>query len=89
MLRKFFDRIANQVKSCWIFFQMDYLSVFYDILKNKEFRHDPKYTLLKEVLTRIVGEFFEAMKVNRLLAVESLFRFQSRDQKENILNNYE
>lgn len=43
---------------------------------------------LKEVITVIVGKFVELQKVNPMLAVEALFRYQSREIKDSIMQNY-
>ena len=43
---------------------------------------------LKNVITTIVGRFVQLQKTNPLLLVEAIFRFQSREIKEAILNNY-
>ena len=44
--------------------------------------------LLKEVLTTIVTYFIELQRVNPMAAVEALFRYQSKDIKDQILSNY-
>jgi len=44
---------------------------------------------LKNVIKSIVCKFTELMKKNHMAAMESLFRFPSREMKELILNNYE
>lgn len=48
------------------------------------------YTLeLKSVITMIVARFTELLKRNKMLGVEILFRFASKDIKDQILNNYD
>lgn len=44
---------------------------------------------LKVVITSIVGCFTELLKKNPMAGVEILFRFDSRETKDQILNNYE
>jgi hypothetical protein len=44
---------------------------------------------LKSVVTMVVGKFTELLKRNKMLGVEILFRFASKDIKDQILNNYE
>lgn len=45
--------------------------------------------LLPSVITNIVSSFFDLMKVNKLLVVESLFRIRDKDTKNAILTNYD
>lgn len=44
---------------------------------------------LKAIITAIVRQFLDAFERNRLLGVECLFRFTSREHKDSILSNYE
>ena len=44
---------------------------------------------LKAVIVSIVRQFLDAFERNRLLGVECLFRFTSREHKDSILSNYE
>jgi len=44
---------------------------------------------LREVVTTIVTKFVEMQRVNPMAAVEALFRYQSREIKDDILSNYE
>ena len=44
---------------------------------------------LKAIITAIVRQFLDAFERNRLLGVECLFRFTSREHKDSIMSNYE
>lgn len=44
---------------------------------------------LKAVIVAIVRQFLDTFEKNRLLGVECLFRFTSREHKDSILSNYE
>ena len=44
---------------------------------------------MKAVITMVVQKFTELMKKNKMLGVEILFRFPSREVKDMILNNYD
>lgn len=44
---------------------------------------------LKQVLTIVITKFIELLKKNNMLGVEVLFRFPSREIKDQILSNYE
>lgn len=44
---------------------------------------------LKQVITIVIGKFIELLKKNKMLGVEIMFRFPSREIKDQILNNYE
>lgn len=44
---------------------------------------------LKQVLTTVITKFIELLKKNNMLGVEILFRFPSREIKDQILSNYE
>ena len=43
----------------------------------------------KQVISTVTAKFTELLKQNRMLGVEILFRFPSREIKDQILNNYE
>jgi hypothetical protein len=43
---------------------------------------------LKQVLTTVITKFIELLKKNNMLGVEVLFRFPSRETKDQILSNY-
>lgn len=43
----------------------------------------------KQTVILIVRQFIELLTTNRLLGVEAVFRFSSRELKEDILTNYE
>jgi len=44
---------------------------------------------VKVVLKQIAGRFIEMLKVNKLLAIECLFQFPSREIRDQILTNYD
>lgn len=43
---------------------------------------------LKTIVTVIVGKFVTLQRDNPMLLLESLFRFQTKDIKDQVLNNY-
>ena len=83
MVARFFQRVIDDCKADWVFFQADYLSVFESVL------NAGIDGLLPTVITNIVSSFFELMKTNKLLVVESLFRIRDKDTKNAILTNYD
>lgn len=104
----FFKRVVNQIKASWIFFQLEYMAIFQNVLneghsnnplmigigefKSKSFAERQTAAVkedLKQIVTVIVRHFIEKLSVNRLLGVEALFRFQTRQQKDDIMDNYE
>jgi cell division ATPase FtsA len=44
---------------------------------------------LKQIFINIVRQYLDVFNKNRMLGVECFFRFQSREHKDSILNNYE
>lgn len=88
-IANFFTRVVNQLKAEWIFFQVDYMNIFNEILQNSEITSNARFSALVEIIKKIVGKFFELSKTNHLLFVEALFRIPNRTMKEEILGNYE
>lgn len=86
---KLFGRIVNDLKSSWIFFQIEYLLIFNDLLNDKQFCSDLYFINLVNIINEIVNNYFKLMDTNRLLAVESLFRYSGPVERDYILNNYE
>lgn len=56
---------------------------------NKDMQHTYYSAELKQVLRVIVLKFVQLLKVNKMLAVECLFEFQTKDIKDQILANYD
>jgi hypothetical protein len=44
---------------------------------------------MKQVINMVTAKFVELLKKNKMLGVEILFRWPSREIKDQILNNYE
>jgi len=44
---------------------------------------------MKQVINMVTGKFVELLKKNKMLGVEILFRWPSREIKDQILNNYD
>lgn len=88
-LSKLLDRIAVKTKCEWIFFQIEYLLVFNLLLNNNFFQTDEAYQKIKSVILKIVHEYFQNLKKNKMLPIESLFHFNSISLVEGIINNYE
>jgi uncharacterized protein YerC len=88
-ISKIFDRITHTIKQPWIFYQMEYLYTFHALMNDQIFSQDLIFQALNNSLKAITKSFFETTRKNKLLAVESLFRFISPMIKDEILNNYE
>lgn len=88
-LSKLLDRIATKTKCEWIFFQIEYLLVFNLLLNNNFFQTDEAYQKIKSVILKIIHEYFQNLKKNKMLPIESLFHFNSISLVESIVNNYE
>jgi len=90
----FFSRVINQLKATFIFFQLDYLIVFHNILNENKVtnslvrglienpaitpnqkRIEDQLNKLKGNLHLIIREYVSLLQKNKLLAIESLFRF--------------
>ena len=84
-----FIRILTQLKSEWIFFQIDYLSIFGEVLGTIEVKSNAMYHGLREVLKGISESFFNLAKNNSLVITEAAFKYPNRIIKTEILNNYE
>lgn len=52
----------------------------------KKLRHSQEQ--LRQIITTIVGKFCQLQKENPMLAVEALFRFQSKEIKDMVMCNY-
>ena len=86
---KIIDRIANKAKCIWIFYHIEYLLVFNSLLNNKFFKSEEAFKPLRHIIRNISHEYFELVKKNPMLPIESLFHFNSLNLIDNIYNNYE
>ena len=86
---KIIDRIANKTKCIWIFYHIEYLLVFNSLLNNKFFKSEEAFKPLRHIIRNISHEYFELVKKNPMLPIESLFHFNSLNLIDNIYNNYE
>jgi hypothetical protein len=82
-------RIVNDLAGEWIFFQMDFLSCFNEILQNEMIIFKKEHSQFVELIRKIVKSFFRHLQKNSLLTVESIFRFSDLATKDRILNNYD
>jgi len=89
IITKLFERIVNKIDSGWIFYQLEYLNIFNFLLNNKDFDTNLVYHDLKAVIEKVVKSYFDLLKTNKLLIIESLFRFQNSIIRDDIFNNYE
>ena len=64
----------NDLNADWLFFQMDYLSLFNTILQNAQISNNKDFKEYISLLTKIVQSFFKKLEGNSFLLVESLFR---------------
>jgi hypothetical protein len=44
---------------------------------------------LRQLFINIIRQFMDVLQKNKLLGLECMFRFTSREHKDSILNNYE
>jgi hypothetical protein len=86
---KLFERIIKKIKEPWVFYQMEYLYTIHYLLNESIFTTDPYFLSLQKILHEITKSFFTAMSSNKLLAIESLFRFPNAIIKDSILSNYD
>ncbi len=84
-----FQRIVVKINSSWIFYQVEYLSIIQEIMNDKLFSKDPYFTNLRNIFKIIIKNFFDLFNKNRLLIIESLFRYTGPMHKNQILSNYE
>jgi timeless len=89
IINKLFQRVIGTLKGHWVFFQMDYLYIIHSLLNNKRFTSDAFFSELLIVFQDIIKNFFAVLRTNKLLTIESLFRFPSLLMKDSIINNYE
>lgn len=83
--------IVEDLQAKWIFYQMDFISIFYLFLTNDDPFHqrDSVCKEIKKTIRVIFQGVQETQKVNSLFFVEMLFRFPNFSIKENILSNYQ
>ena len=73
-IARYIKKVCTTLKADWLFFQIDYLIVFQEILNISNPKILMENHLLVETIRAIVKSFFELMKKNSLLGVECLFR---------------
>ena len=83
----FMKKAINECEAEWIFYQLEYLQIFDEILTDRTAA--VKYKEIHEVVSGLVEKFFNLFAKNRLVAVECLFRVRERSIKNQILSNYE
>jgi hypothetical protein len=82
----FIKRVVLECEADWIFFQLEYLQIFDEILSDKNSFSNHKD--LHDVSLLIVERFFKLFKTNSLLPVEALFRVREKRVKNLIVSNY-
>jgi len=88
-ITKLFERIAIKSKCFWIFFNIEYLVIFNRLLNEPTFKHEPAYKNFKDVIIKILTEYFTIIQKNKMLPVECLFHTEGISLVEAIMNNYE
>jgi len=58
-------------------------------LNNQYFINEKDFKCLRDVIEKIINEYFELLKTNKFLPIESLFQFNGISLVENIMCNYE
>jgi timeless len=88
-IARFFLKILQDCQAEWIFYQLEYLAVFEEVVNDKYVKNNPKTKGVYEVIVQIVKAFVRTLQSNKLLAMEALFRVKDRSIKNAILSNYE
>ena len=88
-IMKLFERIAIKTKCYWIFFNIEYMVLFNRLLNDQYFRNEPAYKSFKDVIEKILDEYFAVFKKNKILPIECLFHIEGLSLVEAIMNNYE
>ena len=88
ILAKLLNRVI-ELEGTWIFYNIENLNIFHMLINDHEFINNLFYRELYESINKILKIYFDLFKVNKLLLIESLFRFNSAVQKDEIINNYE
>ena len=88
-ITKIIERIAVKCKCYWIFYNIQYLLLFNSLLNNQYLKNEKVFKNLKDVIEKIINNYFEVLTTNKLLPIESLFQFNGISQIENIMNNYD
>jgi hypothetical protein len=88
IIAKLFTRII-ETDNTWIFYNIEFLNVFHNLTNDSVFKNNLLYKELYDCINQILKKFFSVFKTNKLLLVESLFKFNSAIIKDEILNNYE
>ena len=88
-IEKLFERLAVKTKCSWIFFNIQYLVLFNRLLNDQYFRNDSSYKLFKDVIDKILNDYFTIAKKNKILPIECLFHMEGLSLVEAIMNNYE
>ena len=88
-ITKIFERIAIKSKCFWIFFNIEYLVLFNRLLNEPLFKHESSYKNFKEVIIKILTEYFTIIQSNKMLPVECLFHIEGISLMDAIINNYD
>ena len=63
--------------------------LFNRLLNDQCFTNEPAYKLFKDVIEKILDEYFSVFKKNKILPIECLFHIEGLSLVEDIMNNYE
>ena len=88
-INKLFERIAIKTKCTWIFFNIEYMVLFNRLLNDQYFSTEPDYKLFRNVIGKILDDYFTIAKKNRMLPIECLFHIDGVTMVQAIMNNYE
>ena len=88
-INKLFERIAIKTKCSWIFFNIEYMVLFNRLLNDQYFSTEPDYKLFRNVIGKILDEYFTIAKKNKMLPIECLFHIDGVTMVQAIMNNYE
>ena len=88
-ITKLFERMAIKTKCSWIFFNIEYMVLFNRLLNDQSFKNEPAYKLFRDVIEKILDDYFTILQKNKMLPIECLFQIEGLTLIEAIMNNYE
>ena len=88
-ITKLFERIAIKTKCSWIFFNIQYLVLFDKLLNEPSFKNEPAFNLFKDIINKILNDYFTIIQKNKMLPIECLFHLEGLSLTDAIMNNYE
>ena len=88
-ISKLFERIAIKTGCSWIFYNIEYLVLFNQLANDPYFNNELGYKSIKDTIEKILKDYFDDFKKNKMLPIECLFHFEGISLVNSIKNNYE